>query len=357
MMLAGKGKEMKIKTLKNGKTRYKVEVRKNGRYASGTFDTQKEAKLFALKAEIEILSSKQNVTLSDVIKRYIDTVLARKAQNTQRQQRPQLNWWDKKLGKNNIHDITTAMIVSARDELSKKIKKNNKTNNVSDATLNRYTNLLNHVFNIASREWLLIDNNCIEKISRFKEPRGRIRYLNEEERKRLLTACKASKNDYLYPVVMIALSTGARKQEILNLSWGQIDFKRRVIMLNKTKNGERRALPISDLLHSVLVDYQKKCKHISDNDLVFQSQSDSTQSPNIFYVFSLALQQANIRDFRFHDLRHSAASYLAMNGATLAEIAEILGHKNYDIVKRYAHLSQSHTAKIVDKMNKNIFKE
>lgn len=70
-----------------------------------------------------------------------------------------------------------------------------------------------------------------------------------------------------------------------------------------------------------------------------------------------AMEDAELEDFRFHDLRHSAASYLAMNGATLAEIAEILGHKTLQMVKRYAHLSDQHTAKVVERMNKSIFKD
>jgi len=69
------------------------------------------------------------------------------------------------------------------------------------------------------------------------------------------------------------------------------------------------------------------------------------------------LKQTGIEDFRFHDLRHSAASYLAMNGASLAEIAEVLGHKTLSMVKRYAHLSDSHKAGVVERMNAAIFRE
>lgn len=67
------------------------------------------------------------------------------------------------------------------------------------------------------------------------------------------------------------------------------------------------------------------------------------------------LKRADIKDFRFHDLRHSAASYLAMNGASLAEIAEILGHKTLSMVKRYSHLSEAHTSEVVARMNQKIF--
>jgi integrase len=90
-------------------------------------------------------------------------------------------------------------------------------------------------------------------------------------------------------------------------------------------------------------------------DLVFPSESNKTNPVEIRKAFDNALIAAEITDFRFHDLRHSAASYLAMNGATIADIAEILGHKTLSMVKRYAHLSESHTAKVLASMNKKIF--
>jgi len=91
-----------------------------------------------------------------------------------------------------------------------------------------------------------------------------------------------------------------------------------------------------------------------DTDLLFPGKRKN-QPIDIRHWWNISLETAKIKDFRFHDLRHSAASYLAMNGATLAEIAEILGHKTLQMVKRYAHLSESHTSKVVAKMNKQIF--
>jgi len=95
-----------------------------------------------------------------------------------------------------------------------------------------------------------------------------------------------------------------------------------------------------------------KCPRV---DYIFPSVNGKNKPKNIETIWRKALKQAKVDNFRFHDLRHSAASYLAMNGASLAEIAEVLGHKTLAMVKRYAHLSEAHTASVVEKMNKKVF--
>jgi integrase len=99
---------------------------------------------------------------------------------------------------------------------------------------------------------------------------------------------------------------------------------------------------------------RSKVRHI-DTDLVFPSKIRPQKPLLIHKSFPEAVKRAKVEDFRFHDLRHSAASYLAMNGATLAEIADVLGHKTFQMVKRYAHLSEAHTAGVVASMNEKIF--
>jgi len=148
------------------------------------------------------------------------------------------------------------------------------------------------------------------------------------------------------------LSTGARQGEILSLTWQQVDFSRNAIRLEDTKNGERRALPLVSHAYNELRNLHEVRRN--DTDLVFP-RTDGRQPVYIVTDWNKALEQAHVEDFRFHDLRHSAASYLAMNGATLAEIAEILGHKTLQMVKRYTHLSDQHTAKVVERMNSAIF--
>jgi integrase len=176
--------------------------------------------------------------------------------------------------------------------------------------------------------------------------------LSDEERSRLLEACKKSDSTILYTVVVLALSTGARRMELLGLRWKDIDLPRGFIILHETKNGERRVLTLSG--HALELIQQRKDKSNLTCELVFPGKS--LKNPiDIRSPWETALKRADIANFRFHDLRHSTASYLAMNGASLSEISEVLGHKTLQMVKRYAHLSEAHTSKVVANMNKKIF--
>lgn len=250
-----------------------------------------------------------------------------------------------------LSDLTRALIIEQRDKLLSSRARG--IGQRSPATVNRYMVALGHALTIAANEWEWIHENPMKKISNLPEPRGRIRYLNDEERERLLQVCKALTNPQLHTLVVLALSTGARYGELIKLRWDDVDWDRKVITLHDTKNKERRLLP---LMHYALelMKTHHKARNIA-SDLVFPAPSNPMRSWNSRSSWLSALQKANIDNFRFHDLRHSAASYLAMNGASLAEIAEVLGHKTLQMVKRYAHLSEAHTAKVVQRMNERIF--
>ncbi len=159
----------------------------------------------------------------------------------------------------------------------------------------------------------------------------------------------------LYIVVVIALSTGMRQAEIMNLKWQDIDFEREHIILHETKNGERRSVPLKGKCLELMREYAQR--HCQFSGLLFPSiKLHHPQKPiDLRFSWEQALKAANIKDFRFHDLRHCAASYLLMSGASLGEISIILGHKTLNMVKRYAHLSDSHTSNVVANMNQQIF--
>ncbi|ABA56588.1 Phage integrase [Nitrosococcus oceani ATCC 19707] len=251
------------------------------------------------------------------------------------------------------------MIAECRDKLaSGNITRYNQKNSGgqrSPGSVNRYLAALSHTFTIAVKEWGWLEDSPMGRISKLKEPRGRVRFLSDSERERLLKACRGSSNSFLYPAVVLALSTGARRMEIMALRWRNVDLQRGLISLHETKNGERRALPLAG--HALdCVKRLSKVRQI-DTDLLFPSNHNPQQPLDLRKPWEIALKQAGIEDFRWHDLRHSAASYLAMNGATLAEIAEVLGHKTLQMVKRYAHFSETHTARVVASMNAKIFGE
>jgi integrase len=136
-----------------------------------------------------------------------------------------------------------------------------------------------------------------------------------------------------------------------------VDLKRHTAIAHHTKNGERRALPLMGPAFTVLQE-RKRIRRI-DTDLVFPDPSLTKHGRARPYDyakgFKMALQAAGIEDFRFHDLRHTAASYLAMNGATTAEIAAVLGHKTLQMVKRYSHLTEQHVSAVVERMTGRVF--
>jgi integrase len=155
-------------------------------------------------------------------------------------------------------------------------------------------------------------------------------------------------------VVVLALSTGMRQGEIMGLTWDVVDLNRGRAILHETKNGERRAVAIAGHALDLLKELGKVRR--IDTALLFPAKGITPKKPmDLRTPWEAAVKKAELADFHFHDLRHSAASYLAMNGASLAEIAEVLGHKTLQMVKRYAHLSEGHTARVVESMNSKIF--
>ena len=342
---------------KDGKTRYRVQIKMKGCPGqSATFERKTDAKKWAQDTESAIRDGRhfktteaKRHTVDEMIDRYIATVLPSKG-SQRSNQKSQLIWWKERIGVYTLADATSALIGQCRDELADEEISNGKIR--SPATVNRYLAAISHCFTIAYKEWEWLDDSPMRKVRKLSESRGRVRFLSDDERGRLLEACRTSENEFLYPIVVLAISTGARQGELLNLKWDQVDFNRNLIILYETKNKEVRTLPLAGLALKLIKDLNKVRR--IDTVLLFPSKRPN-EPVNIRWYWELALKKAGIGGFRFHDLRHSAASYLAMNGATLAEIAEILGHKTLQMVKRYSHLTEQHTSKVVAKMNKQIF--
>lgn len=345
---------------KDGKITYRVQVRLKGYPAqTATFLRKTDARRWVQQVETAIREGRhfktaesKRHTLGELIDRYIKTVVPIKKQHGIAQT-AQLQWWKQELGSFLLSDITPALIAEKRDKLLQGITYRNTKR--SSSTVVRYMAALSHAFTIACKEWGWIEDSPLRKVSKPSEPRGRVRFLSNLERTNLLHACQQSSHPYLFTIVVLAISTGMRYSEIMNLTWSVVDFDKKRITLHETKNGERRVVPLAGLALELLKDHENHRR--IDTLLIFPAQKgQNPQKPTILRsAWIRVLEQANIRDFKFHDLRHSCASYLAMNGASLAEIAEVLGHKTLQMVKRYAHLSEEHTASVIESMNEKIF--
>ncbi|MCG7967067.1 MAG: tyrosine-type recombinase/integrase [Candidatus Thiodiazotropha taylori] len=337
---------------------YRVRVRKGGRYISKSFSRLTDAKSWASEMESKIDSRRLPTsealkhTLADLIDRYIENELS--DVKTAKDKARHLKWWKDQVGGIKLADITPTLLSEYRDNLKKRMQ---------PGTVNRYLTSISHAFSVAVREWGWIDSNPISNVRKLKEPRGRVRFLSEDsvdrqgrvihgERTRLLDACRESRSPVLHDVVVLALSTGMRQGEIMNLTWKDVDFRDGRITLLDTKNGDIRAIPITGLALDLLKK-RSKVRRIH-SQLIFPDKTG--KAPAKFRDSWLrALERAEIEDFRFHDLRHTAASYLAMSGATLAEIAEILGHKTLSMVKRYSHFSTDHVSGVISKLDTRMF--
>lgn len=287
--------------------------------------------------------------MSDAIDRYIEDVLPRKPKSAD-QQKPQLQRWRKELGDVSLADLRPQTVAEARDKIANDHVHDDKKR--SAASTNRYLAALSHVMTVAMKEWEWIDRNPVRAISKFKEPSGRKRFLSDKERVRLLDACRESGNKYLFTLVTLAIATGMRKDEILQLTWSDIDLKKGTALIHETKNSEPRKIALT----GVVLELVKNLAKEADEDAVYLFPGSTNDRPLDFRsAWEVARKKAKLQDFRFHDLRHTAASYLAMNGASLPALAEILGHKSYEMVKRYAHLTDSHVTAEIKKMNEKVF--
>jgi len=349
---------------KDGKNSYRVKIRLKGFPSqSATFERLTDAKKWTQQTESAIREGRhfktteaKRHTLAELIDRYCQDVLPAKPKAL-RKQTALLQRWKTEIGDHSLIDVTPSLIAECRDKLARETTLRGKPR--SSATVNRYMAALSVAFTVAVKEWGWLEDSPMRKVTKPKEARGRVRFLSDDERMRLLKACKESSNHYLYPVVVLALSTGMRQGEIMNLTWDTVDLNQGRAILHETKNGERRAVAITGHALEVLKELNKVRR--IDCNLLFPAKESRPQKPqksiDLRSPWEAAVKKAELEDFHFHDLRHSAASYLAMNGASLAEIAEVLGHKTLQMVKRYAHLSEGHTARVVASMNNKIFGE
>jgi integrase len=213
---------------------------------------------------------------------------------------------------------------------------------VKPATVNRELACLKYMFNLAIKWGQTITNPMI-KVKLFKENNASLRYLSEEEIQKLI-ACSA---DHLKPILITAINTGMRAGEILHLRWDQVDFNNGLITVDKTKSGEARKIPMNEDLTRTL---QKiKLQTASDSGYVF-CKADGKPYGSVKKAFGTVrrkLIEEGIQYFRFHDLRHTFASHLVMNGVDLVSVKELLGHRTIKMTMRYAHLSQDHKRRAV----------
>ena len=353
---------------KDGKRVFHTQVRVAGFPArTASFTTRRAAERCATTIEAEMIEGKhfrsveaRRRTLAEAIDRYLAEVAAA-ASATPGRGTARLLWWKEQLGHLKLAEITPAILVEYRGKLSRepftRAKPDSKRSIIegetphytrTGSTVNRYPRLpIARAHGRAASEWHWVSHNPFDGVSKLSEGHGRVRFLSEDERKRLLK--ETAKDATLHTFVVLALSTAARAGELWNLHWPDVDLSEGLLLLRVTKNTQPRTAWVQGEAMRLLTEHGK-VRRLGD-DRVFVSPTGRRYRYD--KAFSSACEAANVERFRFHDLRHSAATYLAREGATEQQLRAIGGWKSA-VVNRYVHLAAADTKAVVAKMNEKI---
>ncbi|ART54783.1 hypothetical protein CBP36_12345 [Acidovorax carolinensis] len=360
-----------------GTKSYHVQVRIKGfPPQTKTFASKTMAKQWAAMVETELKAGRylprvvaERHTLAELIDRYRKEVLPQKKAKFIRDQTVHLDWWETKLGRYNLAELNSNLIAQARNALSTEpygktgSKTAAKDRVRAPATVVRYMGALSHALNTAVNEWGWMDKSPMVGVKKPKVDNERRRFLSDDEIQRVLVSAKDSENRFLYTVVLMALSTGMRQSEIMTLRWRNVLVEdgadMGLLVMEKTKNGDARTSPLAeDAFTAVMTLRDKAIKNnagrLPASQLLFPSDTVDNKPVEIRKAWETCRKRAELDDFRFHDLRHTAGSLLAMSGASTREIAEVLGHKTMAMAKRYSHLTQKHLGSVVANMNQRL---
>ena len=241
--------------------------------------------------------------------------------------------WAREFGNRPLGQITRTEIEAWRREKMARCR---------PATINRDLSRLRRMFSLAV-EWELLEESPMAGIRFLRENNARTRYLSLEECQRLIASCMAP---HIRAMVSVALHSGMRLGEILNLRWYDLDFSSGFILVRDSKNGESRHVPMDATLFALFRAYP----HRLGTDLVFSSPAGG-HIVDVRTGFLNSCKRAGLIDLHFHDLRHKFASQFVMSGGDLYILKEILGHKSITMTQRYAHLSPTYKIKAIDRMN------
>lgn len=212
---------------------------------------------------------------------------------------------------------------------------------VKPATVNRDLAALKHALRLAVK-WGYLEASPADQVGKFREPPGRMRYLTREEAAALIDSCSKE----LRPLVVAAIHTGMRLGELLALEWEHVDLGRRQIRVVDSKNNDFRVVPMNAVVYNELLLAARR------KGRVFTSRYGRPYRW-IHNGFRAACARADIKDFTFHDLRHTFASWLAMEGVPLSTIGNLLGHRTTQMTARYAHLAPGYLADVVEVLTQN----
>lgn len=316
---------------------YWMSLRVNGKrvYESTKTANKKLAERIYAKRLTEITEGKwfkkelvNNVTMGDLLDRYSSEVSPNLSPTTHERNGQMLKNLKGLLGGYLLNDVSPSIISRYK---AKKMEEGYRKE-----TILRELGLLRRVFNIAIQEWELCKVNPVSKVLKTlgKVDNKRVRYLKPDESQRLMMGLP----DWLKPIVVLARHTGLRRGNLLELTWDQVNLLSKVIVIDKTKNGDPIGMPLTEKAVRTLSELQRV--RFLHSLYVF---CDANGKPHSFYKVSIAFRRAckraGVENMRFHDLRHDFASNLVQSGIDIYTVKELLGHKDLRMTVRYCHLA------------------
>ena len=315
-----------LRKRKNG--HWQARVRKANQSISKTFINKLDAERWAKQVEVDMqkgsytnLVLAERTTLGDLIDRYIEEVIP--TMRGALEDRFRLKALQRRtLSKLSMTALTPAKIAEYRDQ---------RLTQVSSGTVIRELAYVSSIINQARREWGINIDNPVRLVRKPQSPQGRNRILNEAEKLRILDELVPRPTRrvsmWMKPLVEFALETGMRRGEMLALTWANVDLINRTAYLPLTKNGESRTVPLSSKAIQILQSLPRSIK-----GQVFPIKPEAVAA-----AFIKATRRAGVKDFHFHDLRHTAITHLATKLPNLIELAAVSGHKSLAMLKRYYH--------------------
>lgn len=327
-------------TIRKRGERWQAQVRRGGvAPVSKTFLRKADAQLWARKCEVAIDHGEfrdpqklQMNSLADLLTRYIQEITPQKKGASAEKYRINRFLRDD-IASLTLKQLTPSRLAAYRD---KRLKE------VSSAAVRRELTILSHCFEKARKEWgLSIPQNPLAEIERPKDSKPRARRLTSEDSRRLYSGLKTTRNPLLGAIISFAIATGLRRSEIIRITWQDLDAEHRTVLLNDSKNGEARRVPLPPEAKAII----SKLAPGEPSEQIF---------PITMEALRLAWQRlkgrSNLYDLRFHDLRHEAISSFFERGLSAPEVALISGHKDMRMLFRYTHLKAIDVAqKLADK--------
>ena len=297
------------------------------------------ARLRLLRAQ----SPDQPHTVAELVTRYQKEYLSTQARTTQVSMATIHARIVKDFGSWPLGAVTPEALRGWRDRLAGRYK---------PGTVRRFLDGFSGLFRVAVRDLEWLEANPLRKVKKPAEPPGRERFLTQDEAEQLLLACQQSGQKTLHLFVVLALSTGCRKMELMTLRWSGVNLEAGTLMLARTKNGTARSVPVTGLALRLLREHAERA---AARGFVFPGEGQGHAV--VDRPFKLAVKRAGLANLRVHDLRHTFASQVAMSGASTTEVAELLGHKQIKMAQKYSHFTKSHLGHVAAKMTRQFLGE